>query len=75
MTHIVADGIVLGLIQGVESEDALKERVLASGVVFSRIRLHILNPSCSYAGLRKNIFSTLSGRSPDIRRMWRTELW
>ena len=33
-THIVADGLILGLLQGVDSGDALKERVLASVVLF-----------------------------------------
>ena len=33
-THMVADRIVLGFIQGVESVDSLQERFLASGVIF-----------------------------------------
>ena len=33
-THILFDGIVLGCLEDVESGDALKERVLASGVIF-----------------------------------------
>ena len=33
-THIVADVIVLGLIQDVESRYTLEERVFASGVIF-----------------------------------------
>ena len=43
-THIVADGLVLGLLQGVESRDSLKEHVLASRVVFFEDRYPHLEP-------------------------------
>ena len=50
-THIVADGIFLGFLHGVESRDTLEKRVLASGVVFFEDTAPHLEPVAFICGV------------------------
>ena len=74
MTHVVADAIDGSLLERVERRDALKDCVLSSGVIFLRIRPHILNPSRSYTRLWRKMLRTLSSRRPDMSRRRRMKV-